>query len=170
MLSQRWRPVLFSTFAVLGIWILAMVGYHIAKNARMTAEKVRTYAGTVDLSKLSAEARAKAIRKLADMLNALSLEERRKARLERLAWPWLEQLSEEEKAGFIEATMRTGFKQMLDAFEKLREDKRRKSIDDALRQLREAQNRLQNSTAETVTDGTNGPPPLSQELQAKIRT
>src|ERR1043166_2076086 len=119
MLSQRWRPVLFSTLAVVLIWVLAMVGYEIAKNARMTAEKVRAYGASVDLSKLSGESRAKAIRKLSDMLNGLSLEERRKARLERLAWAWLEQMSEEEKAGFIESTMPTGFKQMLDAFEKL---------------------------------------------------
>lgn len=170
MLSQRWRPVLLSGLAVLMIWTLAMVGYQVAKNARVTADKVKAYAESVDLSKLSGEARAKAIRKLADMLNALSLDERRKARLDRLTWVWLAQMTEEEKAGFIEATMPTGFKQMLDAFEQLPEDKRRKSIDDALRQLREARNRIQNSEGDGPPDGTNAPPPLSPELQAQIRT
>lgn len=170
MLSQRWRPVLLSGLAVLMIWTLAMVGYQVAKNARVTADKVKAYAESVDLSKLSGEARAKAIRKLADMLNALSLDERRKARLDRLTWVWLAQMTEEEKAGFIEATMPTGFKQMLDAFEQLPEDKRRKSIDDALRQLREARNRIQNSEGDSPPDGTNAPPPLSPELQAQIRT
>src|SRR5436190_21432193 len=170
MLSQRWRPVLLSGFAVLAIWTVAMVGYQFAKNARVTAEKVRAYVESVDLSKLSGEARANAIRKLAHMLNSLSLDERRKARLDRLSRDWLEQMSEEEKSGFIEATMPTGFKQMLDAFEQLPEDKRRKTIDDALRQLREARNRIQNSTGDLVPDGTNAPPPLSPELQAQIRT
>ena len=108
----------------------------------MTAEKVRAYAESVDISKLSGAARAKAIRDLEDKLNALSLEERRKARLERITGAWFGQMTEEEKAGFIDATMPTGFKQMLTSFEQLPEEKRRKSIDDALRRLREARNEL----------------------------
>jgi len=170
MLSQRWRPVLLSGLAVLAVWAVAVIGYHFAKNARMTADKVKAYIASVDLSKLSSDARAKAIRQLADMLNALSLDERRKARLDRLTWGWLNQMSEDEKAGFIEATMPTGFKQMLDSFEQLPEDKRRKTIDDALRQLRDARNRIENSSGESVPEGTNAPPPLSPELQAQIRT
>lgn len=168
MLNHRWRPVLFALLAVLGIWTATMVGYSLAKNARITAEKVRDYVASVDLSKLSGEARAKGIHKLAEMLNGLSLEERRKARLERLTWTWLNQMTEEEKAQFIDATMPTGFKQMLAAFEQLPEDKRRKTIDDAVRRLRDAQTRLQ--TAEGEVPSTNGPPLLSDELQVKIRT
>jgi hypothetical protein len=169
MLSQRWRPVLIALLAVLGIWAIAMTGYFLARSSRVTADKVRSYAESVDLSKLSGDARAKAIRKLADMLNSLSIEERRKARLERISWAWMDQMSEDEKSAFIEATMPTGFKQMLASFEQLPEDKRRKSVDDALRRLREAQTRLQVADGETNPD-TNGPPVLSPELQARIRT
>jgi len=168
MLSQRWRPVLLSGLAVVLIWAVAMVGYRLSVNARMTAEKVKAFAESIDLSKLSGDARSKAIRKLADMLNALSLEERRKARFERLTWSWLEAMTEDEKAAFLEATMPTGFKQMIEAFEQLPEDKRRKTIDDAMRQLRQTESRIQNS--EGVPEGTNAPPPLSPELQARIRT
>jgi len=170
MLTQRWRPILLSGLAVLAIWTVAVAGYQLAKNSRISAEKVKAYVTSVDLSRLSGDARAKAIRKLADMLNALSLDERRKARLDRLTWGWLEQMSEDEKSVFIEATMPTGFKQMLEAFEQLPEDKRRKTIDDALRQLRDERNRIQNSTGESPPEGTNAPPPLSPELQAQIRT
>lgn len=170
MLSQRWRPVLLSGLAVLAIWAVAVIGYQFAKSARMTADKVKAYLASVDLSKLSGDARAKAIRQLADMLNALSIEERRKARLDRLTWGWLQQMSEDEKAAFIEATMPTGFKQMLDAFEQLPEEKRHKTIDDALRQLRQERNRVENSSGESMLEGTNAPPPLSPELQAQIRT
>ena len=170
MLTQRWHPVLLSGLAVLAIWTVAVAGYQLAKNSRISAEKVKAYVTSVDLSRLSGDARAKAIRKLADMLNALSLDERRKARLDRLTWGWLEQMSEDEKSVFIEATMPTGFKQMLEAFEQLPEDKRRKTIDDALRQLRDERNRIQNSTGESPPEGTNAPPPLSPELQAQIRT
>ena len=171
MLSRRWRPVVLSALVVLGLWTLALAGYSIAKNRRVTVERVRAYVESIDLSKLSGDARARAIRKLADMLNALSLEQRQKARLERLSWSWFSQMTEDEKSGFIEATMPTGFKQMLTAFEQLPEDKRRKTVDDALRRLRDSQRQMQTDDAE---DGqpppTNGPPVISEELQAQIRT
>jgi hypothetical protein len=169
MLSQRWRPVFFSLIGVLAIWIVAMTGYAIAKNARMTAEKVKAYAESVDLTQLRGEARAKALRKLAEMLNALSVEERRKARLEQASWGWLTQMTEEEKASFIDATMPTGFKQMIASFEQLPEDKRRLTVDDALRRLRETRAKM-NGMAGDASAGTNGPPMLSEDLQARIRT
>jgi len=124
----------------------------------------------VDISKLSGSARAKAIRELADKLNALSLEERRKARLDREAWSWFNRMTEEEKAGFIEATMPNGFKQMLTAFEQLPEEKRRKTIDDALRRLREGRDQMAGGAGGGNQGGTNSPPVLSDELEAKVRT
>ena len=170
MLNRRWRPVLLSGLVVLGLWALALTGYSIAKNHRVTVETIRAYVQSVDLNRLSAADRAKAIRKLADMLNALSIEERQKARLERLSWSWFSQMTEDEKAGFIEATMPTGFKQMLASFEQLPEEKRRKTVDDALRRLRDSQARIRAADSEDGQPGTNGPPVISDELQAKIRT
>ena len=170
MVIQRWRPVFYCALAVCGIWLVAMAGYRIARNAKMTAEKVKAYAESVDISKLSGEARAKAIRDLADKLNALSMDERRKARLERITWTWFDRMTEDEKAGFIEATMPTGFKQMLTSFEQLPEEKRRRSIDDALRRLREARDQLAAGQGVRNPSGSNSPPVLSPELQTKIRT
>jgi hypothetical protein len=171
MLTRRWRPVFLSALVVLSLWAIALAGYSIAKNRRVTVDRVRTYIQSVDLSKLSGNDRARAIRKLADMLNALSLEERQKARLERLSWSWFSQMAEDEKSQFIEATMPTGFKQMLTAFEQLPEDKRRKTVDDALRRLRDSQRRMQVDDADdSQPPSTNGPPVISDELQAQIRT
>ena len=170
MQSQRWRPVFFCALAVCAIWLVALAGYRIAKNAKMTAEKVKAYAESVDISKLSGAARAKAIRELEDKLNALSLEERRRARLERISWAWFGEMTEEEKAEFIDATMPTGFKQMLTSFEQLPEEKRRKSIDDALRRLKEARDQLASGQDGGNGGGTNSQPVLSPELQAQVRT
>jgi hypothetical protein len=167
MLSQRWRPVFWSGVAVCAIWLVALAGYRIAKNAKMTAERVQQYAQSVDISKLSGDARAKALRELAEMINGLSLEERRKARMDGTAWAWFKSMTEQEKGEFIDATMPTGFKQMLTAFEQLPEEKRRMSIDNALRRLREGRGQMR---AGQGRGGTNGPPVLSQELQGKIAT
>ena len=170
MLSHRWRPVAFSLLALLAIWLLALAGYTLAKNSRMTADKVRAYEESVDLSKLSGEARAKALQRLAEMLNALSLEERRRARMERIAWAWFEQMTEQEKAAFIDATMPTGFKQMLTSFEQLPDEKRRRAIDDAVRRLKESQQKLRADGSGGSPPGTNAPPVMSEDLQAKMRT
>jgi hypothetical protein len=171
MLTQRWRPVIISLAAVLIIWALALTGYTIAKNSKMTAEKVRAYAESVDLRKLSAAERKKALKEFADKLNALSPEERRQARLDGLASRWFDQMTEDEKAAFIEATMPTGFKQMIASFEQLPEDKRRRAIEDTLRRLKEAQAKTPGSTTNAFNgSGTNTPAVLSKELEAKVRT
>jgi hypothetical protein len=170
MVSQRWRPALFSLLAICAIWLVATTAYRVAKNARMTAEKVNAYVEGIDLNKLSGDARAKAIKELADKLNALSPEERRRARLQRTAWRWFEQMTEEERAAFLDATMPTGFKQMLTSFEQLPEEKRRRTIDDALKRLREERAQIEAGDSGNVPDPSNAPPVLSPELQAKIRT
>jgi hypothetical protein len=168
MSSQRWRPVFYAVLSVVVIWAIALVGYAIARNSRVTADRVKAYVTSVDFAKLSGDARARAIQRLAKMLNSLSLEERRSARLERVTWAWLNEMTEEEKGAFIEATMPTGFKQMLASFEQLPEEKRRRAIDDSLRRMREAQAKAM--AGEGNPTGTNSPPVLSDELQAKIRT
>jgi len=174
MLTARWRPIVFTLLTVLVIWVAAVVGYTISKNAIVTADKVRVYVETVDLSKLSGADRAKALKKLADMLNALSAEERREARMEHVTWNWFNQMTEAEKADFLEATMPTGFKQMLTAFEQLPEEKRHRTIDETLRRMRETQQRLGTnavpSGTNTLASGTNRAPVLSPELEAKVRS
>ncbi len=96
MLIQRWRPVFVALGAVVVVWVVALTCYSIAKNSKPTAERAKAYAESVDLRKLSAAERQKAIKKLADMLNALSSEERRKARLEGVARTWFDEMTEEE--------------------------------------------------------------------------
>lgn len=168
MLSQRQRAVVWAGVVLMAIWAVATGGYLIAKNARMTAEKVRAYVASVDLSKLSAAERARALQALADKINKLSREERQQLRIERTAYRWFEQMTEDEKGNFIEATMPTGFKQMISAFEEMPEDKRRKAIEDALRRLRDTNNRLQ--TGAIPPRSATNRAPISPELEAKVRT
>ncbi len=170
MLNPRFRPVVYAGLAVAVLWVATLVGYSLVKGTRVTPEKVSAYVASVDLSKLSAEERAKAIQLLADKLNALSYEDRRRTRLEGTAWKWFEQMTEAEKSAFVDKTMPTGFKQMLSAFEQMPDDRRRRVVDNALRRLREAQSEIGSRDPSQIAAGTNGPPPLSPELQAKIRS
>jgi hypothetical protein len=168
MFSHRWRPLLYLTGALIVIWAAAFVGFRLARNATMTAEKVQAYAQSLDLNSLSAADRRKALRALAQKLNALSLEERRKARFQRQALKLFEQMTEEEKSEFVDATMPTGFRQMLVSFEEMPEDQRKRSVDEALRRLRSAPQ--ESSSAPSALAGGTNAPVLSPELESKIRS
>lgn len=167
MMNPRQRALVWAVGAIVGIWLLAWAGGAFFQHLKVTAEKVRAYVESVDLSKLSGEERARALQRLAEMLNKLTPEERRQMRWGRTAGDWFSQMTEEEKGTFIEATMPTGFKQMISAFEELPEDKRRRAVDGALRRLREQRDRM---AAEGGAGPGDGPPPLSPELEAKVRT
>jgi fumarate hydratase class II len=169
MLNQRYRVIVWAVAALVGIWLVSLAGWWISGKLKVTPEKVQAYVDSVQFGELSAAERAKAIQSLAEMLNKLSLEERQRLRADRTTFRWFEQMTEEEKGQFIEATMPTGFKQMINAFEQLPEDRRRRAIDDAMNRLRETNKRI--GAGQTAAgQGTNRPPAISEELQAKIRT
>ena len=150
--------------ALVVIWAVAIAGYEIARHAKVTPEKVHAYIGALDFSHLSAAARAAAIKRLAAMLNALSLEERRSLRLDRTAW--FNEMTEAKKSEFLEATLPTGFKQMLAAFEEMPPDKRQRVVDQAVKQMKEANEKVA-ADGQSPTAG-NGGAVLSPELQEKV--
>ena len=167
-MSPRYRILIYGTVSFLAVWLVAFGVYQFAASRKVTVDKVRTFAQSMDLSRLSAAERAKAIARLAAMLNALSYDERREARLGRMWEQWFAQMTDAEKAQFIELTMPTGFKQTIAAFEKLPEEKRQRAIDEALRGLRDAQTQMKKSGA-AMPASTNAPA-LSEDLRKQIAT
>jgi hypothetical protein len=157
---------------LVGAWLLAWGGYKWSQSRRVTAEKVAAYLRAVDLSQLTGEQRAEALRDLARQLNALSIQERRRARLAGTWDKWFAAMTEAEKAAFLDATLPSGFKQMLQSFEQLPEEKRRRAIEDAVRELRRARSAVEKESPELIFDdnGTNQPPELSEELQQQVVT
>jgi hypothetical protein len=159
MAGQRHRPLWIGAIALVLVWLLSWAGYVIAGKTRTTPEMVRAYASSLDLSKLSAADRARALRELADKLNALTFEERRGLRPDTNLFA---QLTEEEKASFVEATMPTEIKQALVAFDQMPEDRRQRLIDNALKNLR--------AHPDGPDTGPDGSPKFSPEEEAKIRS
>jgi len=156
--------------ALVAVWLVALGGYAYSDHFKMTVDKLRDYIHGTDLSKLSGSARAKALRDLADKINALSPDERRQARVDRLWNEWFRDMTEEEKGQFLDATLPSGFHQMLASFEQQTPQKRQRAIDDAIKQLRKARdNPLPGDKAANPND-TNAPPVLSEELQQKVTT
>lgn len=160
--------VIWAGAGLLGIWLVALAGWLISDQLKVTPAKVQAYVNSRDLGRLSAADRAKAIQTLAEMLNKLSLEERQELRADRMSYRWFEEMTEEEKGQFIEATMPTGFKQMISAFEQLPEEKRRRAIEDALNRLRNPNRRI--GMKRFAPGQARGGEPISGELETKIRT
>jgi ClpP class serine protease len=79
-------------------------------------------------------------------------------------------MTEEERARFIEETLPTGFKQMMDAFEQLPDERRKKALEDIMKRLRETHKLVMDREPGSTTDayGTNGPPPFSPEQEKRI--
>jgi len=166
--STRYRPVVISLIALVAVWLCAWGGYAISQHSKMTADKIRAYVAQVDLSRLSGADRAQAIRDLADKINRLSPEERRTARLDGIWATWFQEMTEDEKATFLEATMPSGFKQMLASFEQQPEDKRHRAITNAMERLKDAREMSQSDyDKKTKPKGTNQPV-ISEDLQKKI--
>lgn len=166
-MPSRRRPIWIALAVLAAAWLLALGGFGVARSLKVTPEKVLAYMHQTDLSRLSGPERAAALRKLAAMLNALSLEERRQARLDK-EWPrWLAAMTDEEKGGLMEATLPTGFNQMLTAFEKMPADKRRQAVEDAVKRMRENRKRQaeEGKDGEVAMSDTNAPPEMSPELR-----
>jgi hypothetical protein len=170
--ATRYRPLWIGAALLACAWVLAWGGYKFAQSRRVTAEKVAQYLRSVDLAQLSGDARAAALRELARKMNALSVEERRRARFAGDWDKWFAAMTEVEKAAFLDATLPSGFKQMLTSFEQLPEDKRRRAVDDAIRELKRARTTIEKEEPEFIlgTGRTNAPPELSEELQQRVVT
>ena len=164
--NPRFKPLLIGTIAVVIVWIIAFAGFRIAANARMTPEKMAAALRVTQLSRMNEAARAKHLRDLADKLNALAGEERRRARADR-EWDrlWLE-MSEAEKVEFVDRTMPAGVKQILTSFEQLPEEKRRYAITNAIARMKLRQEDGQPAAAGGRADRE----PMSEELQKRVIT
>lgn len=171
-MNRRTRSLLMATAVLAVILLFVWVGFVIAQNSKMTADKAEQYARSVDFGSLSGGSRAEALHALEEKINALSLEERRKWRMGDEWRKWFDKMSESEKGQFIEATMPTGFKQVLNVFEEMPEDRRKKIIDDAMKELK-ATHRLPTDREpgqDASMYGTNTPPVLSASLEKRVRT
>lgn len=159
-MNPRHKPIAIAAGVLVAVWALAMAGYAIAKNAKVTGEKVRAFLAGTDLAKLNAKDRAKALKQLADYMNQLPPDERRTTRMDREWETWFKTMNDQEKGDLIEATMPSGVTQMLTAFEQLPPEKRKKAVEDGLKRMREAR-------GGGAGQGKDAPPPLSEDLQKR---
>jgi hypothetical protein len=164
MFNNRYRFVAGAAGSIIAIWLAATAAHWYFETLKMTADKVAAYVESVDFGKLTGAARAEALKRLEDEINALPYDERQRLNRRRLTRDWFAEMTDDEKAQFLDATLPSGFKQMITAFEQMTEDKRHKTIDDAMRRLRD-----ENARAADDSGANTNTPPVSPQLEAKIR-
>lgn len=161
-----------AAIAIVLIWAIAGAGYWIARSAKMSPEKIMAYMRSVDFAKLSAEERHRALVALAAKLNAVPRDERRHAHWGDIWQPWFKEMNEAEKEEFIAATLPTDIKQMLDAFEKMPPEKRKKTVDDAIKNMRKNQDKDQQQASQDDNSSQTNKPlaQLSPEAEQRMQT
>jgi hypothetical protein len=164
MANVKKRTVLIAGLSLIAVWLVAAGGLYLARQARMTPEKVSEYMSRIDFGSLSGEDRAAALQELIDRINALSAEDRRLMRLNRQWEEWFLLMNDTEKSQFVEGTMPVGITQMIRAFEELPEEGRRKTIDNAMKRLREVQ------TQSRARIASGDAAPISPELEKRMRS
>jgi len=158
----RWRWCLMGIGALVLIWLVNWAGYQWSASQRLTAEKLRHWAESIDLARLHGAERERALRQLADWINALPYEERRRVRLDGFWTNWFAVMTESERAAFLDATLPQGFQQMLAAFEELPPERRQRALQEAMRRVREA-------AVEAGRLAPGEPPPgWNEELQRQV--
>jgi len=159
MKNRRFKPLIYSAIALAVVWIVALTVFYLAEHSKVTVEKLEAFMNANDLSQLSAADRARVLNQFGDMINELSADERMKWRQQEAWRKWFKAMTDAEKSQFIDKTLPTGFKQMLDAFSQLPPDQRKKIVDNAVNNLKQG----------GANGGGNNGPQLSPELEQRVR-
>jgi hypothetical protein len=167
--KTRSNLVIVTALAVMAI--LAWGGFVLAHNAPVTEEQLSAYSDSVDLAKLSGVERVDALRQIEQKVNALPLAERRKWWISGHWRKWFDAMTDNEKDHYVDATLPTGFKQVMDAFETLPDERRKQAIEDALHGLKEKHILVTDHEPGHAQGmyGTNAAPVLSAELENRAR-
>lgn len=132
------RPLWLKAAVLLAaIWLVAGGAIFWARSAKVTPETLTKFIETHPIQNQAGSARAKLIEKVAAQMNALSYEDRREVRMGRRLDGFFRALTPQEQADFLDRTLPTGFKQMMDALNKMEPAKRKQFVEHALHDMKE---------------------------------
>ncbi len=130
------KPWLKIALALIGIWVVAGGVIFWARAEKVTPESLAAYIRNTDIKSKSGSDRNKAILRVEDMLNRITYEDRQALRQQRVTDGFFRALTPDEQGQFLDATLPTGFKQMMESFNKMDAAKRKRFVDRALAEMR----------------------------------
>lgn len=125
--------------ALLLVAVWAVVGGAIfwARSAKVTPESLTKHIESLKLDGKAASDRGKAVESVADQMNRLTYEERREVRMSRKLDGFFKTLSPAEQERFLDLTLPTGFKQMMEALNKMERPRRQQFVTRTLKEMRD---------------------------------
>jgi hypothetical protein len=118
------------------IWALAGGLIYWARSIKPTPESVMRYLDEHSVADASANERSRMLEKLAKQLNELSYAERREVRMSRKLDHFFRALPPDDQSRFLDLTLPAGFRQMMDALNKMTPEKRKQFVDKALADMK----------------------------------
>ncbi len=119
------------------IWIVASGAIFWARSVKVTPETIATYLEKHPIAEQAGAERAKVIESIADQMNALSYEQRREMRMGKRLDGFFRTLTPEEQSAFLDRTLPTGFKQMMESLNKMEPVQRKRFVERSLREMKE---------------------------------
>ena len=119
------------------IWLIAGGAIFWARSVKVTPETIASYLETHPVEEQREADRAKVIGKVADQMNALSYEDRREMRMGKRLEGFFRSLTPEEQSAFLDRTLPTGFKQMMESLNKMEPVQRRRFVERSLREMKD---------------------------------
>jgi hypothetical protein len=150
---KRRRIWLRGAAALAAVWVIATAGVWIARSQKMTAEKTLAYMNAHRLAGLSAAERRKIIEELASRVNRLSFDERQKFRFEKGIRQAFEEMTDEERASYLDRTLPKGMQQMMEAFNQMTPVRRKQIVNRALNDMNRMRDEMgQQELTKSLTD------------------
>ena len=141
-----------AALVLVAIWAVAGGAIFWARSVKVTPESLSRYMETHSIEGKAGRARSKIIEDVAEQMNALGYEERREIRVGRKLDGFFKELTPPEQSRFLDLTLPTGFKQMMESLNKMEPAQRKRFVERSLKDMQR--------------DGENPP---DRELDANAR-
>jgi hypothetical protein len=120
-----------------GVWLIAAIIIRFAIGAQPTAASVTAYVQKMNLDSLQGSARAKAIEKMEGMVNRITFDDRQQLDRQGVMRDFFHQMTPDEQMAYLDATLPTGFQQLMESFNKMDPLKRKEIVTRAVNQMKE---------------------------------
>jgi hypothetical protein len=121
---------------LLAIWLVVGGAIYWARSVRATPESVMRYLDGQPLNGKAPGNRDDVLKKVADELNQFSDEQRREVRVSRKLNAFFKELSPAEQSRYLDLTLPTGFRKMMESLNKMTHEKRQEFVDKALADMK----------------------------------
>jgi hypothetical protein len=132
------RPNWIKITALLAVvWLVIGGAIWIVRKNRPTPERIAEFVNANSLEGKSTGERVKLIESVASQVNRLEYDQRRELDKERKLRSFWDSLNAQEKSRYLDLVLPTGFKQMMESFNKMEPHKRKRMVQKAVDELRE---------------------------------